>query len=148
MCSIVDIKSQLKPQFDTSLGTQRFKHLLVLTSSNHKNLADHCTSAYCPQALPSLQLDLAEGATIATLLEAVTTSLSWQPTATLLRLPGFTEPWERAMCRGRELSSDSLLSDALKVAAAGRHITPEIVHVALHLFPACHSFGYADSGMD
>jgi len=50
--------------------------------------------------------------TVKELLGKVALDSKWAPVDSLLRLDGFTDPWERAIFKGRELSLESLLKDA------------------------------------
>jgi hypothetical protein len=53
-----------------------------------------------------------ESMTVKDLLSKVAQDSKWAPADSLLRLDGFTDPWERAIFKGRELSLESLLKDA------------------------------------
>ena len=53
-----------------------------------------------------------ESMTVKELLGKVAQDSKWAPVDSLLRLDGFTDPWERAIFKGRELSLESLLKDA------------------------------------
>ncbi len=50
--------------------------------------------------------------TVAELLAMVAQTQGWAPVKELLRLEGFTDPWERAIYKGRELPLEASLADA------------------------------------
>eukprot|EP00878_Enallax_costatus_P019704 GHUV01020796.1.p1 GENE.GHUV01020796.1~~GHUV01020796.1.p1 ORF type:complete len:131 (+),score=40.29 GHUV01020796.1:259-651(+) len=49
---------------------------------------------------------------VSTMMDQVAAQLGWAPEDGLTRLDGFTDPWQRALCRGRVLRSDDTLAAA------------------------------------
>ena len=58
------------------------------------------------QSLENLWIEIkdpgsgSQGVTVQQLLDQAAGRLGWPPAGTLLRLDGFTQPWERAICKG------------------------------------------------
>jgi hypothetical protein len=61
--------------------------------------------------LDDLTIDIDDKATPAQLLKTVAQKQQWQPVEELLPLEGFSEPWERLIFQGRELSPEVPLSE-------------------------------------
>lgn len=75
------------------------------------------------EILDPFELELAPDTSVAALKAAVGKALGWPPTAELLRLEGFEEPWELFAHKGLELPADATL------AAAGLQDGAEVVAV-------------------
>ncbi|KXZ41739.1 hypothetical protein GPECTOR_299g809 [Gonium pectorale] len=64
------------------------------------------------------------GPTAADLLCATAAALGWQPVGSLIKLDGFSGPWERVLVRGRELAPTQSLREATSAPAA-KVVAPE-----------------------
>ena len=69
-------------------------------------------------------------------LQQLAQKLGWQPVDTLTRLPGFTDPWEFAVCQGRSvnlgatLTANGIMTDAA-ITIVRRVLVPEAWKVCL-----------------
>ncbi len=71
------------------------------------------------RCLDEVEFDLPDDATVNDLMEATANRLGWPPTASLISLEGFSGPWQRALCRGRELKPDQGVREAAEGALVG-----------------------------
>ncbi len=62
--------------------------------------------------LDATHVEVDDGATVAQLKAKAAQQLGWQPEDELLRLDGFSDPWERALYRGRLMTGDAKLAEA------------------------------------
>lgn len=74
-------------------------------------------------SLDDLPMELEDNVTPHELLEKLAEKQGWQPANDLLRLEGFSDPWERLIFKGRELDS--------KVPLAEQGVSPDAVLVAV-----------------
>ncbi|KAI3425284.1 hypothetical protein D9Q98_009051 [Chlorella vulgaris] len=63
------------------------------------------------ELLDECSLDISAEATGGDLLKAVAKRQGWQPADDLLRLEGFTDPWDRLLFKGRELTPGTSLAE-------------------------------------
>eukprot|EP00879_Flechtneria_rotunda_P002667 GHRR01002872.1.p1 GENE.GHRR01002872.1~~GHRR01002872.1.p1 ORF type:complete len:164 (+),score=41.56 GHRR01002872.1:298-789(+) len=85
------------------------------------------TETKCLDAV-SMDFDGGDGSTtIASLMDQVAAHLGWPPEDGLTRLQGFTDAWQRTLCKGRLLNPESSL------AAAGIHEGDTITVVRVEL---------------
>lgn len=83
-----------------------------------------------------MELDLPDDATVNDLMDATANRLGWPPTTSLISLEGFSGPWQRALCRGRELKPDHGVREAAEAAveaAKQGEETPSITVVRVAL---------------
>ncbi|CAG9463551.1 unnamed protein product [Pedinophyceae sp. YPF-701] len=62
--------------------------------------------------LEPVEVEIDDAGTVKDLRDAVASKLGWQPAGELLRLEGFTEPWEKTIFKGRQLSDETPLAEA------------------------------------
>ncbi|KAG1667580.1 hypothetical protein FOA52_014661 [Chlamydomonas sp. UWO 241] len=68
------------------------------------------------RVLADLSIQADPSTPLSSVLQAAAQQLGWADVDTLLRLEGFTEDWERVLCRGRSLDPSKSVAETLEGA--------------------------------